>query len=302
MFVAILFDPGAAVRGRADIVFVPAIRRPLPGIAQHAVKPERIGRESCRHRRARWLSQWLPQPLQLALLAADSVAPPARRRGAGARGIFPFRFARQAIGPRYGASSGRSLRTWRSATRCRRRRRANPGRQPAIAAAPLVLADRRAVAGRTPSHVENRIAGCGLIAGVSEKDQELLARDVDICRARTPSRDTSAAVLRYRNGRLSPAGLPMTKRPAGMPTITGQSLHSWNSRSLCSWACPAPEAMSASIISKADKKPLWIRNTGSQALIDCFDQSAIAWILPARSHVVGNVAERHPRFGIAKSQ
>ena len=44
--VARAFHPGAAVARRIDIALMPAILRPLPRIAEHAVEAERVGRET----------------------------------------------------------------------------------------------------------------------------------------------------------------------------------------------------------------------------------------------------------------
>ena len=122
------FDPGAAVGRRADIGAVPAIRRPLPDIAQHAVKPERIGREAVDVR------QFAVVPLAAAAVAvgivgADVVAPPARRGGAArARHIpIPLRSA----GDRDRLRQARTVEAHllRSARRCRPPHPSNRGRR-----------------------------------------------------------------------------------------------------------------------------------------------------------------------------
>ena len=95
---AIGFNPGAAVGGRADIGIVPAIRRPLPGIAQHAVKPETVGREGI-HWRQHMIVPFAAAAVAVGVGLADILAPPACAIGAGAGGIFPFRFTGQAIRP-----------------------------------------------------------------------------------------------------------------------------------------------------------------------------------------------------------
>ncbi len=89
---------------------MPAIRRPFPGISQHAHQAEGVGRETVDRR------QQLVVPARAAAIAigvalADLIAPPARCVGAGAGGIFPFRFAGQAIGIAV-SSPGRAARAW----------------------------------------------------------------------------------------------------------------------------------------------------------------------------------------------
>jgi hypothetical protein len=75
---------------------------------------------------------------------ADGIAPPARCAGAGAGGIFPFRFAGQPVGSCFGrpAPDG-PLSPAHSARRCKPGRPSRTGTPPASAVARPATADRR---------------------------------------------------------------------------------------------------------------------------------------------------------------
>ena len=96
MLRAVPLRPGAAVRRRA--CNSGASNR--PSIAMHCRACRRARTDwarSCRRRQA------CDRPIRCrshcnSRCRADRIAPPARRRRSAARGIFPFRFARQTIG------------------------------------------------------------------------------------------------------------------------------------------------------------------------------------------------------------
>src|SRR5437763_9024683 len=110
---AIARHPGGAVGGRTGISLVPAIRRRDGDIAQHVEKPKLVWLERADRRRvgktvAAWhgdkvdlcetvLRRLVGDILVLAYLSGCR-APIKRRRGAGARRVFPFRLARQPVG------------------------------------------------------------------------------------------------------------------------------------------------------------------------------------------------------------
>src|SRR6185369_3077889 len=89
---AIAGAPRRAVERAADVELVPAILDPFPDIAEHVVEAEGVRREARnRHRRASAEGATRADAVRVA--GADHVAPVIGRRGAGARGIFPFRLA-----------------------------------------------------------------------------------------------------------------------------------------------------------------------------------------------------------------
>src|SRR6185437_1210126 len=99
------------------------------------------------------------------------------------------------------------------------------------------------------------------------------------------------------NRPLSPAGLPMTKLPAGTPIIFGQSLHSWNSRSPCSCAAATKRT------EKSTTNPMAIaraRIVKSQTRVNGIDQGSVTRVLPTRAHIVGDVTKRNACFGVAE--
>src|SRR5260221_4289040 len=109
---AIAGQPCGAVRGGARVARIPAVLGPLPGVAEHVVEPEPVGRKAARRRGeviavgAFVLLAEAPG-LEAALVGhvgepaglGGVVAPVARGNAARARRVFPFRFARQPVAP-----------------------------------------------------------------------------------------------------------------------------------------------------------------------------------------------------------
>src|SRR6185295_19790764 len=109
---AIAAGPSGSVRGRAGITRVPAVLGPLPGIAEHVIEPEAVGRVAARRRgevvavgafvllaEAPGLEAALVGDVGEAAGLGRIVAPVARGDAASARRVFPFRLARQAVAP-----------------------------------------------------------------------------------------------------------------------------------------------------------------------------------------------------------
>src|SRR5262245_41225048 len=87
--------PRGTVLWGAAIIVVPAILDPLGSIAGSVEQPERIGRKTSGGDRL--LPGIAAALAAIGKAAADVAPPPIGRLGAGARRIFPFRLAGQAI-------------------------------------------------------------------------------------------------------------------------------------------------------------------------------------------------------------
>src|SRR5690606_28457849 len=99
---AIFTEPGATIGGRAGVIGMPTIFYPLPHIAVHIVKAERVGFIT-RHRRGAAIFS-LPRithtraaTVEARHGAGEIVAPRIFRTAAGACGVFPLRFTGQAV-------------------------------------------------------------------------------------------------------------------------------------------------------------------------------------------------------------
>src|SRR6185295_6741688 len=107
---AIAAGPSGSVRGRAGVTRIPAVLGPLPGIAEHVVESEAVGRVAARRRgevvavgafvllaEAPGLETALVADVGEAAGLHRVFAPEAGSDAARARGVFPFRFARQPV-------------------------------------------------------------------------------------------------------------------------------------------------------------------------------------------------------------
>src|SRR2546430_11390510 len=96
MFAAITRQPWGAVGWRPHIAVVPAVRRPLPGIAQHAEQAEWIRRKAV-HVGQITIVERTTAAIAVRIAFAQFVTPPASSCRAAPRGVFPFRLAREPV-------------------------------------------------------------------------------------------------------------------------------------------------------------------------------------------------------------